>query len=486
LNNKNQYCRKAAQTLKRYALPQLLDHRLSPVNARLHPDTQPHLQPGNTCLWPLNVMMLSAGIIFLLGMAINASSVLGVQENLLRLAKVSAEIRTLVARSSELANSMQYRSRGEGVPLVVIPASPNRHAASAGEQRETPLEQPVQTVRAGPDPDVMEQPPSAAASRSAPPVRAPGESLAYGKWGPPLLLNVAQAAGSVEHGPNPEGEEIQDNLRALGFDVREDHPNGRTGTRTLLAINEFRLLYLPSKDRKKAPDSEQLTASIRKYAVQARKDKRKFRIDSGILAAIRLGSRRTGVEFSFLMELAAIESSFDPTSIAPKTAAAGLYQFKDETWLEAVRNYGKKYGMGVYAAQVEEYTDHAGKKRLRIHDPVVQEYVLALRHNPRVSALLAAEYVKYNRKRLTKTLDREPGHTELYLTHFFGATGAISFLKTLYENPDRIADEVFPKAAKTNQSIFRPKRSKPRTVAEIYKIFQRKFSGTRYKDGNPS
>jgi peptidoglycan hydrolase-like protein with peptidoglycan-binding domain len=433
-------------------------------------------------------MMLSAGIIFLLGMAINASSVLGVQENLLRLAKVSAEIRALAARSSELANSMQYRPRGEGVLLPETPESPGRHTASAGEQPDkTPLRLPVQTVRAGPDPVVMEQPPSAAASRSAPPVREPGESLAYGKWGPPLLLNVAQAAGPVgQHGSTPQGEEIQNNLRALGFDVPEQSANGRTGTRTLQAINEFRLLYLPSKDRKKAHDSEQLTASIKKYAVQARKDKRKFRIDSGILAAIRLGSRRTGVDFSFLMELAAAESSFDPTSIAPKTAAAGLYQFKDDTWLEAVRNYGEKYGMGVYAAQVEEYTDRAGKKRLRIQDPDIQEYVLALRHNPRVSALLAAEYVKYNRKRLTNTLDREPGHTELYLTHFFGTTGAISFLKTLYEHPDRIADEVFPKAAKTNQSIFRPERSKPRTVAEIYKMFQRKFSSTRYKDANPS
>jgi len=449
-----------------------------------------HLQPEDTCLWPLNAMMLSAGIIFLLVMAINAASIRGVRENFLELANMSAELQTLAARSSELANSMQYFPRDEGVPVPETPASPDRHTATASavEQRdETPLSQPVQTVMAEVDPVVTVQPPAAAASGSAPPVHEPGEPLAYGKWGPPLLLNVAQAAGAArQHGPNPEGDEIQNNLRTLGFDVGADHTDGRRGTRILQALNEFRLLYLPSKDRKKSPDSEQLAASIKKYAVQARKDQRKFGIDSGILAAIRLGSMRTGVEFSFLMELAAAESTFDPTSIAPKTAAAGLYQFKDETWLEAVRNYGEKYGMGVYAAQVEEYTDRVSRKRLRIHDPDIQEYVLALRHNPRVSALLAAEYVKYNRKQLTNTLDREPGHTELYLTHFFGMTGAISFLKTLYETPDRIADEVFPRAAKTNQAIFRQKSSKPRTVAEIYKMFQRKFGTTRYKDANPS
>jgi Transglycosylase SLT domain len=458
------------------------------MEAHLHPYSRPQLQSENTYHRQLNAMMLSASIIFFLGMAMNTSTILSVQGNFLELAKVSADIRTLDARSNELASYMQYHSRGQEMTLPENPESPNRQTASAEEYpgKSSPR-QPVKTGKAGPGPGVMEQAPSPAVSSSAPPGREPGELPAYGKWGPPLLLNVTQAAGAVgQHGSNPDGEEIQNNLLALGFDVLEDHANGQTGTRTLQALNEFRLLYLPALDQQKATGSEQLIASIRKYAAQARKDKRKFSIDSGILAAIRLGSMRTGVEFSFLMELAAAESSFDPTSIAPKTDAAGLYQFKDETWLEAVRNYGKKYGMGVYAAQIENYTDDAGNSRLRIHDPVMYEYVLALRHNPRISALLAAEYVKHNRKRLSNTLDREPGHTELYLTHFFGATGAISFLKILYETPDRIADEIFPKAAKNNQAIFHPKRSKPRTVAEIYEMFQRKFNTTRYRDGNPS
>ena len=484
----NQYCRKAAQTLKRYALPQFTDPGFSPREAHLHPDSRPQLESENAYHWQLNAMMLSAGIIFLLGMTLNATTIRGVRENFLELAKVSADIRTLADHSSELASAMQYQPRGQEMPLLENPESPDGHTASIEVylDKSSPR-QPVQIDKTGLDPGVMKQPPSAAVPRPAPPEREPVESLAYGKWGPPLLLNVAQATVSVgKPGLNPDEEEIQNNLLALGFDVREDHANGRTGTRTLQALNEFRLLYLPARDRQKAPDSDQLIASIRKYAAQARKDRRKFSIDSGILAAIRLGSMRTGVDFSFLMELAAAESSFDPTSIAPKTAAAGLYQFKDDTWLEAVRNYGKKYGMGVYAALIEDYTDDAGNKRLRIHDPVIYEYVLALRHNPRISALLAAEYVKYNRKRLSNTLDREPGHTELYLTHFFGTTGAISFLKTLYENPDRIADEIFPSAAKNNQAIFRPKLSKPRTVAEIYEMFKQKFNTMRYKDANPS
>jgi hypothetical protein len=417
-------------------------------------------------------MMLSAGIIFLLGMAMNASTMWSAQRNILELAGVSKEIRKLAVHSSDLAMSMRRRRGGQGMLLPEISDTPEEATAAVGTSLS-------RSVAIGSGPDIAEEPPAMSPQ--------PGERLVYGKWGPPLLLNAARAATGIgKPAVNPVGKEIQNNLLVLGFDVREDHVKGHTGTRVQQALNEFRLLYLPARERQKALDSDQLTASLRKYASQARKDQRKFDIDSGILAAIRLGSMRTGVEFSFLMELAATESSFDPTRIAPKTAAAGLYQFKDDTWLEAVRTYGKKYGMGVYASQVENYIDDTGNKRLIIHDPVVYKHVLALRHNPRISALLAAEYVKYNRKRLSNTLDREPGHTELYLTHFFGATGAISFLKALDENPDRIAGEVFPKAAENNQGIFRTKLSKPRTVAEIYKMFDRKFNSARYKDANPS
>jgi len=429
-------------------------------------------------------MMLSAGIIFFLGMAMNATTIRGIQGNMLELARVGTDIQKLTAYSSELAKSVENSPGGQQMALSENPEYPHSHTASVEVQlNASSPRQPAQT-----GPAIVNATSSASLqSRSSPHERESGERLTYGKWGPPLLLNTVQATRPIgNHGEVPYGKEIRSNLLALGFDVREDHTNGHAGKRILQALNEFRLLYLPAQKRQKAPESDQLIASIKKYAAQARKDKTKFSIDSGILAAIRLGSVRTGVEFSFLMELAAAESSFDPTSIAPNTAAAGLYQFKDDTWLEAVKTYGKKYGMGIYASQIENYIDDAGKNRLRIPDPVVHEYVLALRHNPRISALLAAEYVKYNRKQLSSTLEREPDHTELYLSHFFGTTGAISFLKAFYENPDRIAGEVFPRAAENNRWIFRPTLNKPRTVAEIYQMFERKFHTMRYSDANPS
>jgi len=457
---------------------------ISLMGTHPHPDSRVQLQRDKADPRQFSGMMLSAGIVFFLGMAMNATTIQGIQGNILELARVGTDIQKLTAYSSALARSVEDRPGDRKIVLSENPELPTRHTTPAKQQPDAPLQEaPLQS-----GPDVVNDTPSALLqSKPSPQARTSGTPLDYGKWGPPLLLNTTRVTSHLgKHGDVPHGKEVRSNLLALGFDVREDHTKEPTNARIQQALNEYSLLYLPARKRQKTTKSDQLIASIKKYAAQARKDATKFSIDSGVLAAIRLGSIRTGVEFSFLMELAATESSFDPTSIAPITAAAGLYQFKDDTWLEAVKTYGKKYGMDSYASQVENYVDDSGKKRLRIPDPVVHEYVLALRHNPRISALLAGEYIKYNRQRLSHTLEREPDHTELYLSHFFGATGAISFLKNLYENPDRIAGEVFPTAAKNNRAIFRPKRSKPRTVAEIYQMFERKFNAMRYADANPS
>ncbi|MGD2137800.1 MAG: transglycosylase SLT domain-containing protein [Gammaproteobacteria bacterium] len=274
---------------------------------------------------------------------------------------------------------------------------------------------------------------------------------------------------------------LQEDLMTLGFDLGSRRADGIRGARTEQALEEFRRLYFPAGRLQEGPDTEKLAAVLGKYAGLAREDEKKFHIDSGVLAAIRLGNFRTGVEFSFLMELAAIESSFNPAARARTSTAAGLYQFKRETWLDTVKQYGRRYGLGEYARQVEYVVDDKGNRQPVIRNAAVQQEVLDLRFNPMFSALLAAENVKRNMRQLTHSFDREPGRTELYLTHFFGAAGAISFLKALEKHPDRIAGEIFPGPAKRNKNIFRMQTRKPRTVAEVYEVFSRKFNTARYE-----
>jgi hypothetical protein len=95
---------------------------------------------------------------------------------------------------------------------------------------------------------------------------------------------------------------------------------------------------------------------------------------------------------------------------------------------------------------------------------------------------MAAEMVRDSEQLLTHSFDRKPTQTDLYLTHFLGNNAAITFLQSLQQNPDVHALEIFPEAASSNQSIFHPSSSDPRTVDEVYALFGKKFSTRRYDD----
>jgi hypothetical protein len=251
------------------------------------------------------------------------------------------------------------------------------------------------------------------------------------------------------------------------------------------SLSDFRALYLPNIEDEDDVTPDEVDAVLGYYADLARKDSRKYQLDSDVLAAIRLASKRTGVEFSFLMELAATESNFRPAARAPTSTAVGLYQFKEETWLDAIKAYGARYGLEKYSRRIEYTAASGGVMQPAIEDADLHAAALDLRLDPRLSALLAAEHARTNMRQLNSRLDRTLDRTDIYLTHFFGASGAISFLKALAENPGQIAGEIFPGPASRNRSIFQDKSRKPRTVAEVYRLFARKFNTSRFRDSEP-
>ena len=306
---------------------------------------------------------------------------------------------------------------------------------------------------------------------------------AHRQWGPPLLLADPQARKPViqRSGFDPMVKQLQQNLLDLGFDLGQASADGLKGPRTEQALNEFRSLYLSGADPQQALGEAELAFLIGVYADLARQDAKRLHIDRGVVAAIRLSSVRTGVDFSYLMELAAVESAFDPVAQAPGSSATGLYQFTQDTWLNTVKAHGEKYGLGRYASQIEYTVDRRGNRRPRLADQAVYQHLLDLRKNPRVSAMMAAESVRDNVMKLSYHFDREPGRTELYLSHFLGPDGAVSFLKALNETPDSFAADIFPTAAASNESIFHPKTCKPRTVNEVYEVFSEKFDTARYE-----
>lgn len=278
----------------------------------------------------------------------------------------------------------------------------------------------------------------------------------------------------------PDIRELQNGLIALGFDLGIAKPNGEPGIKTRQALEEFRQFYLPQDDVHADLISEPLASLILKSADRARLDAARFNIGSDVLAAIRLGSIRTGVDFSFLMELARVESNFNPAARAPRSSATGLFQFKDHDWLETIRTFGAEYGLQPYATRVKPVSDTGVEQHPIVRDPLQLE-VLALRLNPRLSTLMTAETIRRNVPMLLSKTGHEPSRTELYLAHYLGPDGAVKFLELLDKAPATIAGDIFPEEAANNPGVFQGAQRQPRTVAEVYRWLDSKFNTTRYK-----
>jgi predicted nucleic acid-binding Zn-ribbon protein len=304
------------------------------------------------------------------------------------------------------------------------------------------------------------------------------------------LEEMTQATDTPRREPvitfTPDIAGLQTNLMALGFDLGITKPNGEPGIKTRQALQEFRQFYLPQSDAQDDLISETLEVMILKSADRTRAYAARFRIGNDVLPAILLGSIRTGVDFSFLMEMARVESYFNPAARAPKSSATGLFQFKSHDWLQSIQTFGASYGLQDYATRTALIDDKNREQQQQpiMYDPLQQE-VLALRFNPRLSTLMAAENIKRNFQVLSEMLGREPGRTDLYLAHFLGTANAALFLEALAEDPTAIAADLFPEAAANTPGVFRNRQRQPRTVAEVYQWLDRKFNTARYDDPNP-
>jgi len=324
------------------------------------------------------------------------------------------------------------------------------------------------------------------ASGNKPPARSGKEKILFSRaktasqqqWGPSLVMPGSEA-GKRYYGFDPLVKEQQENLLTLGFDVGE--ADGFKGPSSRQAIAEFRALYLP--DSAKQLRDADLAVIMEVYANLARSDAARYGIDHGIVAAIRLSSVRTGVNFSYLMKLAAAESNFEPAIESATSSATGMYQFTHDTWLNTLKMHGAKYGLVAdYAAKIEYYVTRSGYQRPMVRDQSMYQHLLELRKNPRVSAMMTAETVRDHQQKLAYSFDREPTEADLYLTHFLGADAAITFLRSLEQNPGTLAVELFPEAASSNHDIFHPAACEPRTVDEVYALFGEKFSTRRYDE----
>lgn len=190
----------------------------------------------------------------------------------------------------------------------------------------------------------------------------------------------------------------------------------------------------------------------------------------GVANAIRSAAVRTGVDFSYLMAQARVESGLNPKAQARTSSARGLYQFTNATWLETVRKHGAAHGLSWAAEAIASGAAGAGS--------AARATILGLRDNAEAAALMAGEFARDNAASLEGRLGRAVGATDLYMAHFLGRGGAAKFLTTLASAPGMSAATLLPAAAAANRSIFFDRDGSARSVAEVYRRFAAKIEGS--------
>lgn len=189
----------------------------------------------------------------------------------------------------------------------------------------------------------------------------------------------------------------------------------------------------------KSEDEDMQTDAVSKLASAAG--------GQAVNAALKRASEATGAGFDVLYNMARRESSLDPSAKAKTSSAAGLFQFIEQTWLGAVKNYGSRHGLGVEAASIT--TTSSGK--FVVADQAKRDDILNMRFDPAKAAALAGELIQENKAGLESRLGRAVDAAEVYAAHFLGLGGA---LKLLRASPDDNAAELLPAAAAANRNVF--------------------------------
>lgn len=185
---------------------------------------------------------------------------------------------------------------------------------------------------------------------------------------------------------------------------------------------------------------------------------------TSVVAAVKTAAASTGTDFDYLLKTAVRESSLNPSAKAKTSSATGLFQFIEQTWLGVVKKHGADFGLAREAASID--TTSGG--RHKVTDKAAREAILALRHDPEVSALMAGALTRESAQALENGIGREATSGELYVAHFMGPSGAIKLINAAESDPSTKAANLFPAAAKANKSIFYEANGRAKSVSDVY------------------
>lgn len=192
---------------------------------------------------------------------------------------------------------------------------------------------------------------------------------------------------------------------------------------------------------------------------------------ASVQTAIATASRKTGVDFNYLLGQAQVESGLRADARAGTSSATGLYQFIEQSWLGVVKNHGAEHGLGWAADSIRQ----TASGKYVVGDAATRRAILDMRGDAQTSAMMAAEHAADNKVSLEGSLGRNATGTDLYMAHFLGLGGARAFLGAMAEDPQRSGASLFPAAARANRGVFYTAGGQPRSLGDIYSRFAGKL-----------
>lgn len=183
-----------------------------------------------------------------------------------------------------------------------------------------------------------------------------------------------------------------------------------------------------------------------------------------IANAFASASQTTGLPFDYFMTTAMRESSLDVNAAASTSSARGPFQFIEQTWLGMVHEHGSALGLGEEAAAIERQANG----RFSVADPQARQDLLAMRHDPELSAVMSGLYLQGNASDLEAALGRQITVGEGYVAHVFGPSGASRLISLAEQQPNRVAADVFPTQAEANRGLFYDRSGSPVSLRELY------------------
>lgn len=204
------------------------------------------------------------------------------------------------------------------------------------------------------------------------------------------------------------------------------------------------------------------------------------RVARAIVEHVVQAAKTTGSDPALLMAIADKESNFSPRAKASTSSASGLFQFIDSTWFKAVRLFGWRHGQEEAAKAIEGADGDFRVSRQK------RAEILKLRNDPYLSAVFAAEMLKYDGERIAERLGRPLTAGETYLIHFLGPDDAARFMQKVDEAPNSSAAQLLPRPARANKPIFyerQGRRMKDKSVGEVHEAFEAMMGqrSSRYK-----